>query len=186
MIRKFIPVLLGLLGLGIGVGAGLFLRPATYATDEVKTAEPDSSSEANAEQAAETLPEAKAGKAEEDATKNAAAPETGVTGPEYVKLSNQFVIPVVEQGKVVSMVILALTLEVGEGTGEAVYAREPKLRDGFLQVLFDHANSGGFNGSFTDGSNLVLLRRALLEAAQTAIGPNVTDVLISDIARQDS
>jgi flagellar FliL protein len=53
-------------------------------------------------------------------------------------------------------------------------------------VLFDHANSGGFNGSFTDGANLVLLRKALLEAAQRVIGPNVLDALISDIARQDS
>jgi hypothetical protein len=101
-------------------------------------------------------------------------------------MSNQFVIPVVDQGKVVSMVILALTLEVGIGTTEVIYAREPKLRDAFLQVLFDHANSGGFDGSFTDAPNLMLLRKALLEAAQTAIGPNVSDVLISDIARQDS
>ena len=28
MIRKLIPLLLGLFGLGIGIGAGLFLRPA--------------------------------------------------------------------------------------------------------------------------------------------------------------
>jgi flagellar FliL protein len=112
--------------------------------------------------------------------------DTAEGGAEYVKMSNQFVIPVVDQGKVVSMVILALTLEVGIGTTEVIYAREPKLRDAFLQVLFDHANSGGFDGSFTDAPNLMLLRKALLEAAQTAIGPNVSDVLISDIARQDS
>ena len=172
MIRKLIPVLLGLIGLGIGLGAGIFLHPAPPATIS-----PDIASEGEG-----TL--AEAGKAEHaDAPPKDAAAEGG---PEYVKLTNQFVIPVVEQGRVVSMVILALTLEVGAGTTEAIYAREPKLRDAFLQVLFDHANSGGFDGAFTDGANLVLLRKALLEAAQTAIGPNVSDVLISDIARQDS
>ena len=176
MIRKLIPVLLSLIGLGIGVGAGIFLHPTPpppilQDAAHVGAAEGEGTS-------------AEAGKAEHaDARPK---DETAEGGPEYVKLTNQFVITVVEQGRVVSMVILALTLEVGAGTTKAIYAREPKLRDALLQVLFDHANSGGFGGLFTDGANLVLLRKALLEAAQTALGPNVSDVLISDIARQDS
>lgn len=178
MIRKLIPVLLGLIGLGIGMGAGVFLRPAVLPAAD---AGGEGEHSAQPEQAAAHEESAKP-----DHSDAAAEEASAEGGPEYVKLSNQFVIPVVEQGKVISMVILALTLEVGAGTTEAIYAREPKLRDAFLQVLFDHANSGGFDGSFTDGANLVLLRKALLEAAQTAIGPNVSDVLISDIARQDS
>jgi hypothetical protein len=89
-------------------------------------------------------------------------------------------------GKVISMVILSLSLEIEPGKSQDIYAREPKLRDKFLQVLFDHANAGGFQGSFTDGSNLVLLRKALLETANGVMGAMVKDVLISDIARQDS
>lgn len=177
MMRKLIPILLGLVGLGLGLGAGLFLRPQA----ELASAAVAGDGEAAIDGEAADGEAAKSGA--EDAEKPASSSEEG---PEYVKLSNQFVIPIVENGKVISMVILALTLEVGVGTTEEIYAREPKLRDAFLQVLFDHANSGGFNGSFTDGANLVLLRKALLEAAQTAIGANVSDVLISDIARQDS
>ncbi|MDZ4276686.1 MAG: flagellar basal body-associated FliL family protein [Erythrobacter sp.] len=179
MIRKLIPILFGLIGLGIGLGAGFYLRPAAQSVsgailDDSETAHGGSS-----------LPEAASDHAgAENIEPNAHG--TDESGSEYVKLSNQFVIPIVEEGRVVSMVILALTLEVDAGATEAIYAREPKLRDVFLQVLFDHANSGGFNGSFTDGSNLVLLRKALRETAQKTIGPNVTDVLISDIARQDS
>ncbi|MDP4031277.1 MAG: flagellar basal body-associated FliL family protein [Pseudorhodobacter sp.] len=105
---------------------------------------------------------------------------------EYVKLNNQFIIPVVEGGRVASMVIMALSLEVTPGSTEAIYAREPKLRGALLQVMFDHANAGGFRGSFTDGVNLMLLRKALLEAAQSVMGSVVSDVLIADIARQDS
>lgn len=106
--------------------------------------------------------------------------------PDYVKLNNQFVVPVVEGGQVASLVILALSLEATQGASEQIYARESKLRDAFLQVLFDHANAGGFRGSFTDGSNLVMLREALLEVAQRTLGDLVTDVLIVDIMRQDS
>ena len=119
---------------------------------------------------------------EEAAAEHAEEPEVP---PEYVKLNNQFVVPVVEDGRVAAMVILSLSLEVTAGSTEAIFQREPKLRDIFLQVLFDHANAGGFNGSFTDGTNLVILRRALLETATAEMGDMVKDVLIIDIVRQD-
>jgi flagellar basal body-associated protein FliL len=159
MIRKLFPVILALLGLGTGVGGGMALRPTPDPATEpmTKTAEAEAEAEVDPENA-----------------------------PEYVKLNNQFVVPVLKDGRVTAMVILALSLEVAKDSTEAVYSREPKLRDAFLQVMFDHANAGGFQGSFTDGSNLILLRRALLEAAQSTIGDSVKDVLISDIARQDT
>ncbi len=160
--KKLLPILLTLVGLGSGVGAGLVLRPAT-----------------------ETAPEPTNTTSAETAAEGRSA-DTGGSKPEYVKLSNQFVVPVLAEGRVVSMVILSLSLEVTPGSSEAIYAREPKLRDAFLQVMFDHANAGGFNGSFTDGSNLVLLRKALLEMAKKVVGLQITDVLIGDIARQDT
>jgi flagellar basal body-associated protein FliL len=159
MIKKLLPILIALIGAGAGVGAGIALRPAP----EPLTAE---EAEAAAKAAAEEI-----------------APEDM---PEYVKLNNQFVVPVVKDGKVAAMVILALSLEAKAGSTQEIYAREPKLRDEFLQILFEHANAGGFDGSFTDGDNLVLLRKSFLESAQKVFGENVTDVLINDIARQDS
>lgn len=145
--KKLLPLILVLVGLGSGVGAGIALRPAS---------EPE------------------------------AEPEKAVpVDRDYVKLNNQFVIPVVARGHVTSMVILSLSLEVVQGGSETVYAREPKLRDSFLQVLFDFANTGGFQGSFTDADNLIVLRRSLLEAGQRVLGDTVSDVLIIDIMRQD-
>jgi flagellar FliL protein len=169
MLRKLLPLLLALVGLGGGVGAGLFLRPAH--DPETAAAGEHAEGEAHADAEAEV---------EEEHSDDPA------TGPEYVKMNNQFVVPVVEQGRVAAMVVLSLSLEVEAGNTEAVYTREPKLRDAFLQVLFDHANMGGFNGSFTDGSNLIVLRTSLKEAAAMVLGPTVTDILITDIARQDS
>jgi hypothetical protein len=164
MLGKVIPVVIALAGLGGGVGAGLFLRPAPAPEDHA----------ADADRPAK---DAESTDHEEDGSEDA---------PEYVKLNNQFVVPVVEKSRVAAMVVLSLSLEVEIGSTEAVYQREPKLRDVFLQVLFDHANTGGFSGSFTDGSNLITLRTSLKEAAALVLGPVVTDVLITDIARQDS
>lgn len=169
MIRKLIPVFLALFGLGAGLGAGLVLRPADESVP--------------GEEAAGHSAEAPGPAAEADAGHGAADTEEA---PEYVRMNNQFVVPVLEGGQVVSLVILSLSLEVQTGRSQEIYAREPKLRDAFLRVLFDHANAGGFRGSFTDGANLIVLRRALLEQARTICGDRVRDVLISDIARQDA
>ncbi|MDP2085034.1 MAG: flagellar basal body-associated FliL family protein [Gemmobacter sp.] len=105
---------------------------------------------------------------------------------EYVKLPSQFVIPLMDGGRVGALVVLSLSLEVPEGQSDGVHAREPKLRDEFLRVLFEHANTGGFRGTFTDSANLVVLRRALKEGAAKVMRDQVTDVLITDIVRQDS
>jgi len=178
MLGKLLPILLALFGLGGGIGAGIFLRPAPPAEDHAATGD----AEAPAGEGDHAAPEAEA----------EAGPEAGADehaeegGPEYVKLNNQFVVPVVEEGRVTAMVVLSLSLEVAAGNTEAVYQREPKLRDVFLQVMFDHANIGGFSGSFTDGANLVVLRNSLKEAAALVMGNAVSDVLITDIARQDS
>jgi flagellar protein FliL len=177
MMGKLFPIILALVGLGGGIGAGLFLRPAPEAEDH---------GEAKDEQAmdGEHGAEKTADQGADAGSDDHSEPEEGA--PEYVKLNNQFVVPVVEEGRVASMVVLALSLEVEAGTTEAIYQREPKLRDAFLQVLFDHANIGGFSGSFTDGANLVVLRTSLKEAAALVLGTVVNDVLITDIARQDS
>lgn len=166
MLRLILPLLLAAAGLGAGIGAGVLLRPAP---ETAGTPAEDDGSSAMSEAPAEH--------------KKSEGPEHQ---PEYVKLNNQFIVPIVEGGRVISMVILSLSLEVPRGGSEGVYATEPKLRDGMLRVLFDHANAGGFQGSFTEAANLVVLRRALREVAQSVLGPKVTDVLIVDIMRQDS
>lgn len=161
MLRLILPVILALIGAGAGIGAGLMLKPA-----DVKT-------EASIDC---PVPEKPMEKVED-------APDPNT---EFVKLNNQFVIPVLKDGRVISLVLLSLSLETTLGLKETVYAREPKLRDSFLRVLFDHANSGGFAGNFTSSSHMSALERALLEAAQSAMGYDVVDVLVTDIARQDS
>ena len=177
MIRKLLPLILAGVGLGGGIAAGVVLRPVSDAKDDAAGHATDG---ADAHAKAGDHPAAEA------TDHGAKGDHADPTAPEYVKLNNQFVIPVVEEGRVQAMVVLSLSLEVDAGQSEAVYEREPKLRDAFLQVMFDHANSGGFSGSFTDGANLVVLRTSLQEAAALVLGDIIKDVLITDIARQDS
>ncbi|VAV93548.1 Flagellar synthesis associated protein Pden_2118 [hydrothermal vent metagenome] len=168
MIKKLFPILLALIGVGGGIGAGLALKPG-----------PEEMAAMQAECPAQAGPDTSYA-----ATTEGEGAEEG-TEQEYVKLNNQFVIPVVGKEMVDSLVVMSLSIEVEPGFTETVYAREPKLRDGFLQVLFDHANMGGFQGEFTNSSNLDVLRASLREVAQSVIGAAASNVLITDIARQD-
>lgn len=174
MLGKLIPVILGLVGIGAGVGAGIVLRPSPEAAADVPcpcAAEVDVDGTAEGPDGAGT----------DDAPEGDETPTK-----DYVKLNNQFIVPVVADGRVSSLVVMSLSLEVAADSSEDVYAREPKLRDVFLRVMFDHANSGGFSGAFTQSGQMDVLRNALREVARKTMGPSVTDVLILDIVRQDA
>lgn len=156
---KILPILLLLIGVGVGGGAGMFLKPKE---EEACTEEPCEAKEEKAE--SEEEPEAE---------------------PTYVAMKNQFVVPVIQDAKVRSLVVLSLSLESSTDDTEIIFTREPKLRDVFLRAMFDHAHIGGFDGAFTESGRLSILRVALLEAAQSVIGDDVSDVLITDIVRQE-
>ena len=176
MIKKLLPILLALIGTGAGVGAGLFLMPEAPPPEE----------HATADGAVECGPPTEDPDLHAAPAADHAESDGPPTGREYVKLNNQFVVPVMKKDQVYALVVASLSVEVSTGTTETVYAREPKLRDVFLQVLFDYANIGGFSGSFTNGERMQVLRSNLLEAAKSVLGSDVSDVLITEIARQDT
>lgn len=172
---KLVPILLLLIGTGAGFGAGVFLAPEPAEC-------PDPAEVADGEtvpDGCETQPPADVAE-DEDASEEPEAPPV-----EFVRLNDQIVVPVLSDGNVRSLVVLSITLEVDLGQTAPIFALEPKLRDAFLRVLFDHANVGGFDGNYTDASRMESLRRALLEVARKTGGEVVQNVLILDLLRQD-
>jgi hypothetical protein len=167
-----VAVLLVLVGLGAGVGAGLVLAPPS----EEASCDPDVPAVCEAAPQTAEAPEPEPG---------ALPPATDGVVYDYVKLNNQFVIPVIDGDRVAALVVVSLSLEVVAGSNAAVFEREPRLRDAFLQVFFDFAETGGFDGPFTQSSNLATLRRALRETGQRIVGSAMRDVLILDIVRQE-
>lgn len=167
---KILPILIVLFGLGAGAGAGIYLRPAVVT--QANECQDDNSNSCHAQIA--------------DDTDRGEATEPDPNNVYYVKLSKQFVVPVVKDGKVSSMVVMSLSIETTPTVGDVVFAREPKLRDALLAVMFLHANSGGFDGQFTSREAMNDLRGSLLEATRDVIGDDVYSVLVTDILRQDT
>ena len=164
--KLILPLVLGLAGGGAGIGAAMLL-PAPEPDMTTESCTPDEPNE--------TTEAAKSGDA-----------ETAVeAGRDYAKLNNQFIVPVVSDSEVTALVVVSLSVEVASGGKETVFVHEPRLRDAFLQVMFDHANTGGFNGAFTSSPNMRILRDGLRREATAILGDLASDVLIVDIVRQD-
>ncbi|MEL7116081.1 MAG: flagellar basal body-associated FliL family protein [Pseudomonadota bacterium] len=171
MIGKLIPFVLALMGLGAGVGAGFALRPEPEVP--VVMENPCGDMHMMAKEEKEGMPE------------DPSAP-SDASAFDYVRLNNQFVVPIVRDARVVSLVVLSLSLQVESGQTEVIYQIEPKLRDSLLQVMFNHANAGGFDGPFTETARMRILRQGLIEVSQREVGNIISDVLITDIVRQDA
>jgi hypothetical protein len=185
MLKKLLPVILAVVGLGTGVGAGIMLKPAPEAADAEHAAKAgdhakDDGHGADDGHAKEGDDHAKAG----DGHGASSGGHGDEGGTKIVRLENQFVVPVIDDAEVSALVVLSLNLEVDAAAQETVYAYEPKLRDAFLGVLFEHANAGGFHGAFTSSGTMNLLRTALRESAQKTLGDAVHEVLITNIVRQ--
>ena len=168
--KKLFPIILILLGLGGGIGAGIFLKP-----------EPELDMAADhpcGELDNEGTPQKIVAEKQED---------TPNPDLEYVKLNNQFVVPVVKGERVASLVVMSISIEVQLGTKDTVFQREPKIRDAILSVLFDHAALGGFDGAFTSSAKLDTLRAALIYEVQGILTTEIAkNILITDLVRQDA
>ncbi len=168
MLSKLLPVIFLIVGLGGGIGAGIMLAPAPE-EPEMAEGEHAEGSEDHGEHVEE----------EEVSIDEEAVPN------DFIKIANQFVIPVVERDQLSALVVMSLTLEAKPGMTARVHNFEPKLRDAFLQVLFDHANMGGFRGAFTRSEIMDPLRASLREEGKRYLGGDLIDVLILEVTRQD-
>lgn len=151
-----LPLLSLVIGLGAGGGAAIFLG--------------------------------KNGTSDHVAADPAAGPEPAQVDPaslDIVKLPNQFVVPVIVNNRVRSMVILAVALEVDAAQADFVRTKEPKLRDTFLDELFNLAAIGGFKDDIITRKTLEIVRAALTVRAQDSLGLKDVKVLVTDMARQD-
>lgn len=191
--KLLLPILLAIFGLVGGAAAGWLMKPPPPPEAGACAAPAEGGDAADHAEAEAAGPPGEEGAAAEDcpppgADEAAKAEEDHAdpaTDSVFFEFGRQFIVPVVSDEKVAALMVLTLSVEADPGTANAVYAREPKLRDALLRVLFDHAATGGFLGDFTDKRVMRDLRDNLRAAARRVAGDIVRDVLVIDINRQD-
>lgn len=164
MLKKLLPVMTFTMGLAGGGTAALMLSPDQEAGAQ-RNASTGKTIPEDADTPAKPLPQEKL---------------------EFVKLPTQFVVPVILDARVRAMVILTIAIEIEAGQGDTVRALEPKLRDEFLAELFGIAAHGGFTDDIITRQSLDIVKRALSERAKTVLGVAAVNVLVTDMARQDT
>jgi flagellar protein FliL len=103
----------------------------------------------------------------------------------YFKFTREFVVPVVSQGRVTSLVILNLNLEADENMSQKLFEMEPKLRDNIMTTLITISNDGKTFESMTDVENYESIRSMVMMNLKSVMATGIHNVLIVDLAKQD-
>ncbi len=111
--------------------------------------------------------------------------DTSLNKITYMKFKRQFVVPVMNGGKIESLVLLNLNLELGAEAPGNAYTLEPKLRDSIMRELLTLSHGGAFSHDLTSAETYDKLQTSLLAASERVITEGVKSVLILDLSRQD-
>ncbi len=161
-----------------GVG-GHFLRSSGAAPDAA-VAEP--STEGEVSDAAAAAPEA--------TPSNSGAGRMSGSGRDaaalsYFRFSREFIVPLIDNGRVSSLVILNINLEVDEAASQTLFSMEPALRDNIMTTLITLSNDGRTFESISSIENYESLRAMILMNLKKSVPTGINNVLILDMARQD-
>ncbi|MFQ5562732.1 MAG: hypothetical protein ACE5FO_04090 [Parvularculaceae bacterium] len=177
MMMKIIPIILQAIFVVFGVGAGFWIKSLPIASDAagIEAGEDDPREPAE-------KPEKK--KKETKGKHGGGHGKGDNSGSGYMKFGRQFIVPVLKQDEVKSLVIMELNIETPSDAVESLYTQEPKLRDALLGRLLELSTRGVFNDQLIEKENLDFVRTELLEVLREVIGDDAQDVLILGITRQ--
>ena len=126
------------------------------------------------------------GHAKKDAKKGDKYASSGGSGnSEYYKFSREFVVPVMRNEQVKSLVILHINLETASGVADDLFSEEPKLRDNIMTTLIGLSNDGRTLDEPTQIDNYEMIRSMVLMNLRDAFSDGIINVLIVDMAKQE-
>lgn len=103
----------------------------------------------------------------------------------YFSFSREFVVPLMRDNRVDSLVILNLNLEVNNDYADKLFSLEPKLRDNIMTTLISLSNDGTTLDSPTNTESYETIRSVVLHNLQSVVSTGIENVLILDMAKQD-
>ncbi len=103
----------------------------------------------------------------------------------YFKFTREFVIPVMKDSKVESLVILNLNLEADESISSSLFSMEPKIRDNIMTTLIELSNDGHTLVNISEVESYETIRTMVLMNLQKVIPHGIRNVLIVDIGKQN-
>lgn len=103
----------------------------------------------------------------------------------YYKFSREFVVPLIENGRVSSLIILNINLEIDASASGQLFSMEPALRDNIMTTLISLANDGRTFQTLSNIESYESMRALVLMNLRKSVPSGIRNVLILDMARQD-
>ncbi|KDA01828.1 flagellar basal body-associated FliL family protein [Hyphomonas oceanitis] len=107
------------------------------------------------------------------------------SGVDYFKFTREFVVPVMRDARVDSLVILNINLEVDSSITSKLFSMEPKIRDNIMTTLIGLSNDGETLEAISNIDNYESIRATVLMNLQKIIPTGIENVLIVDMAKQE-
>lgn len=104
---------------------------------------------------------------------------------EVFKLQKQFVVPIFEDAKVMSLLLASFNFQIYSDQRQVMFDKDALIKDAILNTLFAFSYGGGFDAVFISEQNLGELKSQLLLALESPAQGAIKDILIEDIVRQD-
>lgn len=109
----------------------------------------------------------------------------GSSGVDYFKFTREFVVPVMRDARVDSLVILNINLEVDSSITSKLFSMEPKIRDNIMTTLIGLSNDGQTLDAISNIDNYESIRASVLMNLQKIVPTGIENVLIVDMAKQE-
>lgn len=103
----------------------------------------------------------------------------------YYKFSREFVVPILEDGKVASLVIINLHIEADPKISQELFRMDPKLRDNIMTTLIALSGDGRTFNEVTNVNTYETLRATIRKNLEAIVPNGVRNILIVDMAKQD-
>lgn len=108
-----------------------------------------------------------------------------VSGTQYFNFSREFVVPIMKQQRVDSLVIININLEVESSVMDKMFSIKPKLRDNIMTTLVELSNDGKTLVEPTNVDSYETIRSVILSNLNSVVASGIENVLIMDLAKQD-
>lgn len=104
---------------------------------------------------------------------------------QYFTFSREFVVPIMANQRVESLVIVNINLEAQSSVMEKLFSVKPKLRDNIMTTLVSLSNDGKTLVEPTSVDSYETIRSVILMNLNSVVATGIENVLIMDMAKQD-
>ncbi len=191
--KSIITVIITIVCIVAGGFGGNLLRTMTSGSSEPEVGAAEVAGAAEGEKGEDDTADKKDEHAKKPDKKDGKHGEDGEDGKDgdaakaviYYKFTREFVVPIIRDGRVSSLVILNLNLEADASIERELFDMEPKLRDNIMTTLITLSNDGTTFESMTSVKNYESIRSLVLQNLGSVVKDGITNVLIVDLAKQD-